>query len=146
MSETYTWIEPKTDWYGFTDSKGVYSGDRFNSEDYNRIKNNLNYLHYMAQITYPDFAMADMGNDKGKSDYPYADEFNLLEENLKVIAENTWKADYGEKKVFHENGAFISYDELNRIEGAMLDLYNKLKSQNEGRRMLIFMLGKKEVF
>ena len=30
------WINPKTDWT---------KNDRFNYSDYNRIKNNLNYLH-----------------------------------------------------------------------------------------------------
>jgi len=35
------WITPKTDWYGERDEEGVYSGDRFNATDFNRIKNNI---------------------------------------------------------------------------------------------------------
>ena len=39
------WKTPKTDWYGVTNpSDGVYTGDRFNAVDFNRIKNNLTYL------------------------------------------------------------------------------------------------------
>ena len=38
------WTTPKTDWYGTTDADGVYIGDRFNAADFNRIKNNLDFL------------------------------------------------------------------------------------------------------
>ena len=43
------WTTPKTDWYGVTNpSDGVYTGDRFNAVDFNRIKNNLTYLRELA--------------------------------------------------------------------------------------------------
>lgn len=141
MSETYTWIEPKTDWYGFTDGNGVYFGDRFNSEDYNRIKNNLNYLHHIAQTIYPDFAISDMGQDKGKSEYPYADEINAIENNLEIISQNTVGIDFGDPKTYSPQGKIFDYTELNRIESATLSLYNKLINQYDGRRMFQFLLG-----
>lgn len=46
------WETPKTDWYGETDSDGVYSGDRFDYRDFNRIKNNLQYLRDLAIYLY----------------------------------------------------------------------------------------------
>ena len=42
------WQTPKTDWHGAVDANGVYSGDRFNAADFNRIKNNLTYLRGVA--------------------------------------------------------------------------------------------------
>ena len=31
------WQIPKTDWHGSTNSEGVYTGDRFNASDFNRM-------------------------------------------------------------------------------------------------------------
>lgn len=136
-----SWIEPKTDWYGFSDGNGTYFGDRFNVEDYNRIKNNLNYLHTIAIVMYPDFSISDMGEDKQKNDYPYADEINAIESNLEIISKNTLARNYGETQVFMPQGNTFDYEELNRIESATLDLYNKLINQFRGRRMLQFQFG-----
>lgn len=141
MSETYTWIEPKTDWYGSTDANGVYTGDRFNSEDYNRIKNNLNYLHFIAEAVYPDFPITDMGEDKSKNEYPYADEINAIESNLEIISRNTVEIDCGDSQTFVPQGKIFDYAELNRIESATLSLYNKLINQYDGRRMFQFLFG-----
>lgn len=139
------WVTPKTDWQVRRDAAGKYTGDYFETEDYNRIKNNLLFLRNFASELYPVFNIADMGEDRREEDYLYADEVNLLEENLKEIAAGTYKPDYGEAPVFADNEAYIDYRELNRIEGAMLNLYNNLSGQYEGRRMLTFMLGNREV-
>ena len=37
------WITPKTDWHGEV-TDGIYTGDRFNASDYNRIKNNIAFF------------------------------------------------------------------------------------------------------
>lgn len=141
------WITPKTDWYGYTDGNGDYQGDRFNAEDYNRIKNNIQFLRDLAVKMYIDFDIVNMGADKGYADYPYADEINLIESNLDAVASHTLQKSYGTRQIFTDNGAFIDFTELNRIESASLDLYNHLHSQYEGRRMLVFMLGNgREVF
>lgn len=139
------WITPKTDWAARTDDKGRYAGDYFNIADYNRIKNNIWCLRDMAVKLYQAFQIADMGMDKGLADYLYADEINLIEDNLDTISASTFHKSYGEKQVFTDNGTFIDYAELNRIESATLDIYDKLTSQHEGRRMLTFMLGSREV-
>lgn len=140
------WIEPKTDWYGYTDSNNDYQGDRFNAADYNRIKNNIQVLHDLAAQIYTNFDISDMGDDKTYADYPYADEINLMEDNFQTIVSKTINNDYGTKPVFMDNGAFIGYEELNRLEGAQLDMYNKLQNQYKGRRMFQFMLGTKGDF
>lgn len=143
---TVSWQPPKTDWYGETDSGGTYRGDRFNSEDFNRIKNNLIYLQEVANSMYAAFSINDVGNDRGKEEYFYADEIALLQENIDIIAEKTIGSDYGEYPNYIANGKLFDFNELNRIESATLDLYNKLINQYKGRRMFTFMLGLKGVF
>lgn len=139
------WITPKTDWQIRKDADGKCIGDYFETGDYNRIKNNLQFLREFASKLYPAFEIADMGEDRSEEDYLYADEANLLEENLEKIAAGTFKPNYGKVPVFADNEAYIDYVELNRIEGATLNLYNNLAGQYEGRRMLTFMLGSREV-
>lgn len=139
------WEAPKIDWHGFTNESGDYEGDRFNSTDYNRIKNNLQYLRNMAIKMYEEFDIEHLDN-KCAADYPYADDINTIETNLETVASNTFHKNYGQKMVFFDNAAFIDFNELNRIESAILDLYNQLTNQYEGRRMLTFMLGPREVF
>jgi hypothetical protein len=40
----------------------------------------------------------------------------------------------------------MDFEELNRLESAILDLYNRLTNQSEGRRMLTWSFGTKEGF
>lgn len=142
-----SWSTPKTDWHCYTDIDGEYHGDRFNSEDFNRIKNNLAFLRGLACSMYPSFEINDLGEDREKTQYPYADEINQLEENITIIADNTFKPDYGTAPLFTANGSTFDFKELNRIESAILDLYNQLKNQYSSRRMFTFMLGvRQEVF
>lgn len=138
------WKTPKTDWNGYEDGNGDYHGDRFNAEDYNRIKNNIQFLRDLAVKMYENFDVVHM-EDKGEEEYPYADEINTIEDNLDTVAASTFHKNYGEKQVYVSNGAFIEFGELNRIESASLDIYNQLLCQYEGRRMLTFMLGNREV-
>lgn len=137
------WVTPKTDWYGYTDATGVYTGDRFNAADFNRIKNNLKYLRDLAIEIYPEFDINDLGSDRTYSDFgPYADEINDLEENLTTIDNGTLNKGYGDgQKTYYENGYFIDFNELNRLESATLDLYNRLQNQYYGRRMFTWKLG-----
>lgn len=144
--ETAEWITPKTDWSGSSDSSGNYTGDYFNYTDYNRIKNNLSFLHGLSEELYPDYDIEDMGDDKTVSDYVYADEINTFENNLVTINENTYNTDYGTAQSYLVNGAFIDYNELNRIESAMLNIYTRLNRQYTERRRLPFRLGKREEF
>ena len=126
------WIEPKTNWA---------IGDRFNISDYNRIKGNLIFLHGRAKELYPDFDIINMGVDKGYSDYPYAREINNFEKNLEIINNNVFTQDLGATVTFYSNGAFIQWNELNRIESAMLNIYEMLDRQEAGLPILAFRLG-----
>ncbi len=135
------WQTPKTDWHGSTDSEGNYSGDRFNAVDFNRIKNNLIYLRDLAVKMYEEFTIDKVSDDKSYADYPYADEINTIESNLTKINANTLLRNYGVPPSYSDNGAFLDFTELNRIESAELDLYNRLTNEHDGRRMFTWNFG-----
>lgn len=135
-----TWTTPKTDWYGAV-VNGVYTGDRFNAVDFNRIKNNLIYLRDLAVKVYEEFSITAVGADKTTADYFYAEEINKMEQNLATINANTLKMSYGTAPTYSDNGRTMDYMELNRLEGAILDLYDKLTNQYEGRRKFKWNFG-----
>lgn len=137
------WTTPKTDWYGTTDADGVYIGDRFNAADFNRIKNNLDFLRDLAIKLYDEFSLVSLGQDRVPGDYFYADEINQLEENLVTLNANTLRRNYGAAPVYNANGNTMDFTELNRLEGAILDLYDRLNNQSEGRRMFTWNFGMK---
>ena len=137
------WVKPKTDWYGKRDANGVYTGDRFNATDFNRIKNNLQYLRDKAITLYDRFNIVSLGADRTPADYYYADEINQLEENLNTINRNTFKRSYGSTPTYFENGKTMDFAELNRLEGAMLDIYERLEHQAANRRTLVMNFGLK---
>lgn len=115
FSQNFNWITPKTNW--------IY-GEGLGHTDYNRIKNNLLYLHDIVNMTFTPFEFSDLGNDKVVSDYYYADEFNALEDELEAINEHSVEFDIGTKQTFYQLGKFIGYIERNRIENATLELKN----------------------
>ena len=137
------WETPKTDWHYKLDSEGLYIGDRFNAADFNRIKNNLEYLRELAIIMYDDFTIQALGTDRTPKDYFYADEINQLEDNLNTINSNSIKGAYGSAPSYTANGNVMDFAELNRLEGAILDLYDKLSNQNDGRRTFTWNFGMK---
>lgn len=127
------WAEPKVDWA---------ETDYINYIDYNRIKNNIEYLRELALKLFPDFLFSDMGNDKsGYSEIPYADEFNLIEENLEGIRDNTYKFYSTDSKTWYENRPTPTYEDLNRIESACLKMYQGLTKQLELKSRLSIRLG-----
>lgn len=136
------WSAPKTDWNGET-VDGVYIGDRFNAVDFNRIKNNLEYLRELAIKMYEEFSIQSLGSDRTPKDFFYADEINALEDNLKTINNNSLKRSYGNVPVYVDNGNTMDFKELNRLESAILDLYEKLTNEYEGRRMFTWNFGMK---
>lgn len=137
------WTTPKTDWHGATDASGIYTGDRFNAVDFNRIKNNLEYLRALAICMYNEFAIKGLGQDRTPVDYFYADEINTLEENLTTVNQNTLKLSCGSAPTYTENGKTMDFAELNRLESAIFDLYNRLGNQSDGRRMFTWNFGMK---
>lgn len=126
------WTTPKTNWA---------STDYFNIGDYNRIKNNLVWLQGMVNQVYPSMSISAMGNDKTYSDYIYADEFNLFETNLDAIKSWIVSLGIGNGILYSENAPTPDYNELNRIESAMLKIYDNLTGQIAGRPTLSFVLN-----
>lgn len=127
------WHTPKTNWQ---------PTDPVNIEDYNRIKNNLEFLQERATQLYAAFEIQDMGADKTSyKDYYYADEFNRFEQNLDSINKNIFTQDYGPTVRFFDNGPFIDWQELNRIEGAILQMNEILDNLEAGLARLSFRLG-----
>lgn len=110
------WIKPKIDWK---------YGDGFDHIDYNRIKNNLLYLCEQANKIYPpEIELPDLGEDKVRSDYFYANEFNAFEDTLERIRDQVQDLGIGNKQIFTPLGKFIGYEERNRIEKACMLYYN----------------------
>lgn len=125
------WTEPKTDW-AITDS--------FNFADYNRIKNNIAYLRKMALSFYSTVPFEDMGDDKnGYNEFPYAEEFNRLEDNLELLRNSTFIFNNEEKKTWYANEKTPDFEDFNRIERICLDCYNGL--QRYRPRRLSITLG-----
>lgn len=137
------WQTPKTDWHGAVNASGEYVGDRFNAVDFNRIKNNLAYLRELAIQLYNEFFIHALGSDRTPKDFFYADEINQLEENLNTINRNTLKRSYGVAPTYMANGKTMDFAELNRLESAILDLYDRLTNESEGRRMFTWNFGMK---
>lgn len=131
--EVSIWHTPKTDWK---------STDRFNFVDYNRIKNNLLWLHEKVSELYSPFEIEDMGMDiTDYLSYWKVQYFNAWEKNLDIINNHMFTKDYGTAQRFFENGPFIQWTELNRIESAILNMRDILERQEAGIRRLSFRFG-----
>lgn len=146
------WSTPKTDWKAEYSNIEIYLGDFFNVEDYNRIKNNLQYIRDRGSKLFYGLPVLNLGADKHfpiagspnfNNDNIFTDEINAIENGLQGIQDVIALFDYGQKKTFYENGAFIDYAELNRIESAELDLYEHIESSIAGKMRLSFRLGQK---
>lgn len=133
VAEVTLWHTPKTNWK---------ATDRFNYVDYNRIKNNLTYLYELAQEVYKQFSIVDMGADiEDYTGWFTAADFNAFESNLETINKNIFTQDYGVSQRFFDNGQFIKWDELNRIESATLQMNDLLDRQKAALQKLPFRLG-----
>lgn len=126
-----SWLEPKTNWQ---------STDYINIEDFNRIKNNIQYLKTQADSLYPPFDFS-IEEEKTYSDIPYANAWNGLENSLQSIVDNTYDLNIGNKKTYRAYDAYIDYKELNRIESACLNYYKLFESQHNTIEKLSFRLG-----
>lgn len=132
------WTKPKTDWK---------PTDRFNKEDFNRIKNNMIFLHDVGSEMYGEFDIEDMGEDiTSYADYWNVSHFNAIENNLDIINKNTVQEDFGLKQTFYPNGLFIRFSELNRIEQAQARIYQLVQGWINARASIPFRLGAKGVF
>ena len=126
------WITPKTDWT---------SESYFNSEDYNRIIGNITYLKaYLDTLFYGLTNISTMEEKTAKS-LIYAREINTIETALEQLNLETYKFDIGETKEYMANTRTLDFVELNRIESAILLLYNTMVSHKNALPRLAFTLG-----
>ena len=127
------WKTPKTDW---TDK------DRFELEDYNRIKNNIYYLWERACVLFSDFAIEAMGSDitSEAEDFNVA-YFNAFERNIDILNQKTYAQNLGIRQTFYANGVFIKWDELNRIENAAVKIKRIIDAKEKSAHRLPFRLG-----
>ena len=125
------YITPKIDWK---------ESDKFNKEDYNRIKNNLDYLQYLYSELNRSYEKIDLGEDIIDYTSRYkASDFNNFEEILETI--NIYQLEIGSTQSFLPNGVFIDFAELNRIESACIKLHEIMENHYKGRRTLPAMLA-----
>lgn len=131
------WITPKTNWK---------PSDYINYEDVNRIVNNLAFLKRFSYSLFvvPYEKMTYKATDY--TDIPYADELNAIENNLESLNINTYSLQIGTKQTFEQNGIGWNYIELNRIESAMIRLYDKIKQGRIPLTMMEFTFGKQGGF
>ena len=133
-------ITPKTNWT---------PNDYINIEDYNRIIFNLWHITNELLTPYYDFDVFSDGDDSLKkllhkqvdyNDYPTADRWNLIENTIEKIVDVTGGViNAGNKKIFVDGGAYIDFNELNRIESFTVkcqELYNSIV-----KKTLPFTLG-----
>ena len=109
------WVTPKTDWT---------ADDYFNVADWDRIRGNLEFLHDFVCNFFSRFDIAPTATKTVKS-WLYASDLNAIESNLEIINNLSVRIDIGETKTFVDNGHSIDYVELNRIERACLEIYEK---------------------
>ena len=77
----------------------------------------------------------------------YADEMNEMESKLVEINNKTLHYNIGARQIFQDNGHMPGFEELNRIESAMLRLYTEMTIQHENSLdRLAFTLGGERKF
>lgn len=136
------WTPPKVNWTAET---------FINYNDINRIVNNLKYLKELASHLYTTKIKDVTVVQKygfGQSGYTdlYADEINDIEEALTSLNVGTLNYNIGDQKTYQDNGAYIDYVELNRIESSMYKLQMEMMFQIDNLDRLAFTLGGERKF
>lgn len=126
------WLPPKTDWT---------AQDYVNTVDYNRIIGNIAYLKAYLDGLFADLTNVSLGEEKPELSPIYAREINAIEVALETLNLETYKFDIGETKEYMANRRALDFNELNRIEGAILLLYQTMVIHKENLPRLAFTLG-----
>lgn len=126
---THRMLTPYTAWAIRYDSEGEYTGDFFNVEDYDRIKQNIEYLREYAYFLYGGFTLRGMVAVTVES-YGYASTIDALDANLEAIAANTFRPpDMMPVKQWRGNQPPPGADDWNRIENTCLLLFEQFERQ-----------------
>ena len=126
------WIEPKTNWT---------ENDYFNIEDYDRITGNVTYLKEFLDSLFYGLTDIQLMDKKMISDPIYAREINAIESNIELLNLETYRLNIGETKEYYPNQRTIDFNELNRIESAIMDIYIKMINQKSLLTRLSFRIG-----
>ena len=137
------WQTPKTNWEIKPTVNGMYNGDWFNAEDYNRIARNLEYLASVGSSIYGKVDIQPMPIIE-YSYFALPSYINLIEDNLYAIASKTFRPPtYSGKKEWKANAATPTVDDLNRWERAMLDIFMNYREIMNGWTKMPFNLPHK---
>lgn len=126
------WLPPKTDWT---------AQDYVNTVDYNRIIGNIAYLKAYLDSLFLGLTNVSLGEEKAEKSLIYAREINAIEVALETLNLETYKFDIGETKEYMANRRTLDFNELNRIESAILLLYQTMVIHKENLPRLAFTLG-----
>lgn len=130
------WITPKTNWV---------VTDYFNIGDYNRIIGNINHVKVLADELFYGFPnITDMGSDKTYESLFYAREMNAIENNIALINLNSYGFDIGNTTSYSANGSTPLWSEFNRLESAILLLYNTMIAHRNALPRLALRLGNRK--
>lgn len=134
------WKTPKTDWGVRYDTEGNYVGDYFNVADYNRIKDNIDYLYSLACRLYKPFEITTM-KDVTIGSYGYASTFDALDANLETLAVNTFRPSKMQPvKHWIGNQPPPTAQDLNRIEETCAIFKNVFEMQAACQKKLPYQL------
>lgn len=123
------WIKPKIDWV---------ATDYFNASDYNRIVGNVLFLEELSHSVIGTLDFYGMTEEKANLELLYADEMNSITQNIKMM--NVYSFD-DSLKICNDNGTFLTYIDLNKLEALIYMLYITMKSQISFIKRLSFRLG-----
>lgn len=131
------WLSPKTDWT---------ASDYFNASDYNRIIGNISYLRTYLSNLFLNMSSENLGSPKTYESLIFAREINAIESALEKLNSETYSLDIGEAKEYKANKPTPLYTEFNRIESALLLIYETMDAHKENIPKLSFRLGaRKEI-
>ena len=134
------WTTVKTDWK---------PTDYFNIADYNRVVGNLEYLRELASELFEEIVFTYIPISKTVSDKILASEMTAIESNLYLLNSKTYKLgryEIGTQKSYKGNSKTHNYDDMNRIEDAILRLYELMTAHKDSLPRLAITLGGQKGF
>lgn len=128
------WIQPKTDWV---------ATDYFNVEDYNRINGNVAHLKAYIGTLFDTVEISLSEEEKTNLSLIYAREMNVIENGLAALNGKSYGLNIGESKTYKPNGKVPTFEDYNRIESAILALYEMAQVHKANLPRLALTLGQK---
>ena len=130
------WIEPKTDWV---------ATDYFNATDYNRINGNVAHLKAYLATLFKEVEISLSEDEKSYLSLIYAREMNAIEDAVSALNNGSYGFTIGEKKTYRANGSTPTYEDFNRLENAILKLYEMAQVHKANLPRLALTLGQKGI-